>query len=75
MAKRVFAGAMWLLATVYGWNLLAFAAGAPELPGIVLGIAAGLFVGVDPMRRIWPRGEAGVPVARPASSTLRATRT
>lgn len=57
MKKRVAVGFLW---TWMSWSvvlLLNGLFGTSEQIGFVLAVAVGLFVGGDPMHRIWPRTE------------------
>ena len=53
MKKRVAASTLWAFAAWYAWNYLAYATGLPMLLAPFVGIAVGLFVGLDPMTKIW----------------------
>ena len=55
MKKRVAAGILWAFAAWYAWNYLAYATGLPMLLAPFVGIAVGLFVGLDPMSKLWAR--------------------
>jgi hypothetical protein len=54
--KRLLAAALWLYAVWYAGSMISAIFGVPDLLGPVLGIAAGLIVGVDPRHLIWSRG-------------------
>jgi putative effector of murein hydrolase LrgA (UPF0299 family) len=53
--KRFAAAALWLFAFWYLGSMIASLMGVPDLLGPVLGLAAGLIVGIDPRRVIWRR--------------------
>jgi hypothetical protein len=53
--KRIAVTALWLYAFWTLGSAVAFFAGLPDLLGPVLGVAAGLIVGIDPRRLIWSR--------------------
>ena len=55
MAKRILASVLWFMAIAYLWNLVALYTGLPQAPGIVLGLAAAVLYGGDPLGRIWAR--------------------
>jgi hypothetical protein len=55
MAKRVITSVLWLFAAWYAWNVLAWAVGLPTIVGPLIGLAVGLFVGLDPLHAIWRR--------------------
>jgi hypothetical protein len=67
MKKRILAGVLWFLAVAYLWNLVAFAMGVAELPGLAFGAVVGLLFAIDPLGRIWTRDQAArQPLATPA---------
>ena len=53
--KRFVAATLWLYAFWYIGSTISVIMGMPDLLGPVLGIAAGLIVGIDPRRVIWRR--------------------
>ena len=53
--KRIAAASLWFYAFWYLGSTLASVVGVPDLLGPVLGLSAGLIVGMDPARRIWTR--------------------
>jgi hypothetical protein len=53
--KRLAAATLWFYAFWYLGSTIATFAGVPDLLGPVLGLAAGLIVGIDPKRLIWVR--------------------
>ena len=53
--KRLLAAALWLYAVWYAGSLVSAILGVPDLIGPVVGIAAGVIVGVDPRHLIWSR--------------------
>ena len=57
MAKRIASAVLWFLAVAYAWNILATVVGISDTPAILLGAAAGLFIGMDPTHRIWSSRE------------------
>ena len=57
MAKRIASAVLWFLAVAYAWNILATVVGISDTPAILLGAAVGLFIGMDPMHRIWDARE------------------
>jgi hypothetical protein len=67
MFKRIVAASLWF----YGaWTAAAVAAwlvGTPHELGPIVGLAAGLFVGLDPKHVIWPRA-AHVPNREPVAT-------
>jgi len=54
--KRYIAAALWLYAAWYAGSAISMLMGAPDVLGPVLGLAAGLIVGLDPRHVIWGRG-------------------
>ncbi len=63
--KRFAVATLWLYAFWYLGSTVAAFAGVPDLLGPVLGLAAGLIVGIDPRRMIWVR-PAGTTATAPA---------
>ena len=55
MKKRVLAGALWFVAVAYAWNMIAFALGLPEAPGLGLGTIAAFLFATDPKGVVWKR--------------------
>ena len=53
--KRIAAAVLWFYAFWYLGSMIAGVVGTPDLLGPVLGLAAGLIVGVDPRHLIWRR--------------------
>jgi hypothetical protein len=53
--KRTAAAALWLYAFWYLGSMISVLVGVPDLLGPVLGVSAGLIVGIDPRRVIWRR--------------------
>ena len=66
MKKRLLATVLWFYATWYGWSILADMTGMPGLAGPVIGLAVAVFVGMDPMHRIWTKRPASESAALPA---------
>jgi hypothetical protein len=58
VTKRLLAGLLWTYVVWYGWSVVAWMIGLPDQLGPFVGLAAGLFVAMDPMHRIWSRGAA-----------------
>jgi hypothetical protein len=52
--KRLVASVLWFYCGWYAGSLAAALIGTPDL-GLIVGIAAGLFVGLDPRHLIWTR--------------------
>ena len=53
--RRIAAAILWLYAAWYAGSAIAMLIGVPDLLGPVLGLTAGLIVGVDPRHLIWMR--------------------
>ena len=53
--KRLLASALWFYAAWYAGSLLAAMLGVPDVIGPVVGLTAGLIVGLDPRHAIWNR--------------------
>jgi hypothetical protein len=66
MKKRLLASALWFYATWYGLSILANLTGMPGSAGPVIALAVALFVGMDPMHRIWTKRMAPESIALPA---------
>ncbi len=64
--KRYIAAALWLYAAWYVGSAISMYMNAPDVLGPVLGLAAGLIVGLDPRHVIWTRGPT---TARTPSTT------
>ena len=65
MKKRIAVGFLW---TWMSWSvvlLLNGLFGVSEQFGFILAVAIGLFVGGDPMHRIWPRTETARMISAP----------
>jgi hypothetical protein len=69
--RRVAATFLWFYSFWYLGSMVAALVGVPDLLGPVLGIAAGVVVGVDPRRLIWARTAART--AASAASSAAAT--
>ena len=54
MVKRIVSATLWFVAVGWGFNLLGLITGTPPIMGFAIGIAAGAFVGIDPMHLFWP---------------------
>ena len=54
--KRYIAATLWLYAAWYVGSAISMLMGAPDVLGPVLGLAAGLIVGLDPRHVIWTHG-------------------
>ena len=69
MKKRLLATVLWFYATWYGWSILADMVGMPAMLGPAIGLAVAVFVGMDPMHRIWTKRPASesapLPVLEP----------
>jgi hypothetical protein len=69
MKKRLLAAVLWFYATWYGWSILADMVGMPAMLGPAIGLAVAVFVGMDPMHRIWTKRpateSAGLPALEP----------
>jgi len=74
MVKRIASATLWFVAVGWGFNLLGLITGTPPIMGFAIGIAAGAFVGLDPMHLIWPVNAPAVP-ARDAVSAKGALQT
>ena len=66
MKKRLLATVLWFYAAWYGWSILADMTGMPGLAGPVIALAVAVFVGMDPMHRIWTKRPASESAALPA---------
>ena len=53
--KRFAAAALWFYAAWYAGSTIAALMGVPDVLGPVLGLTAGLIVGLDPRHLIWNR--------------------
>ncbi len=53
--KRLISAALWFYAFWYLGSTASLAIGVPDLLGPVLGLSAGLIVGIDPRHVIWRR--------------------
>jgi hypothetical protein len=53
MVKRIASASLWFLAVGWGFNLLGLITGTPPIMGFAVGIAAGAFVGFDPLHLFW----------------------
>ncbi|HEY6056861.1 MAG TPA: hypothetical protein VIV06_02465 [Candidatus Limnocylindrales bacterium] len=53
MAKRLVSMALWFTAVWLLYELAWSLAGIPRLPGPFIALAVSLFVGLDPLHRIW----------------------
>ncbi|TAK00724.1 MAG: hypothetical protein EPO36_07590 [Chloroflexota bacterium] len=61
--KRIAAAALWFYAFWYLGSMIAALLGVPDLLGPVLGLAAGVVVGIDPRRLIWVRSNRAAPAS------------
>jgi hypothetical protein len=61
MKKRVAAAVLWLYAAWFVASFSAFAFGLPPAIGPIVGLAAGVLVGLDPRRLIWDRAGSARP--------------
>ncbi|MEO8462438.1 MAG: hypothetical protein ABI555_04450 [Chloroflexota bacterium] len=55
--KRLAASALWTYAFWYLGSMISAAVGAPDLIGPILGLSAGLIVGLDPRGVLWRRNQ------------------
>jgi hypothetical protein len=65
MFKRIFAGISWTLASWIVFSWIVSMLGLPNASAVLPAVAVGLFIGMDPMHRIWPkpvRASTGTPV-------------
>lgn len=53
--KRLISAVLWFYAIWYLGSAVSVALGIPDLLGPVLGLSAGLIVGIDPKHAIWRR--------------------
>lgn len=53
MAKRITAVALWFVSTWMAYSLVAYVIGLPDGGGIVVGLLAATFVGMDPTKQLW----------------------
>jgi len=53
--KRIAAATLWFYAFWYLGSMITGFMGTPDLLGPVLGLAAGLIVGLDPRHLLWSR--------------------
>jgi hypothetical protein len=67
--KRVAATFLWFYAFWYLGSMVAAFVGVPDVIGPVLGLAAGLVVGIDPRGFIWARPAPGAVGSATGSST------
>ena len=61
MAKRVVASSLWFVVITWGYNYLGFYLGLPFLAGPIIAATVAAFVGLDPIKAIWPRKAAEEP--------------
>jgi len=60
MFRRVIASLLWVWCIATAWSFLAWATGVPADLGPFVGLAVGVFVGMDPLHKIWVRTEKTV---------------
>jgi hypothetical protein len=63
MLKRVAAGALWFVATLWLFNFAGAYLGVPSLVGFVVAAAVGGFIGGDPLKLYWRTQRRTVAVA------------
>jgi hypothetical protein len=66
MVKRLVASVLWFVVAATAANVAVLMAGAPSVLSYVAGGAAAAFVGLDPLRVIWPRTGSRFAAARTA---------
>jgi hypothetical protein len=54
MFKRTLAAVLWFLAINALWSTAAYVTGWTEAVSPIIGLAAALFVGADPLHLFWP---------------------
>ena len=57
MVKRVASVALWFIATGWAFNYVSLLTGLPSILGLALAGVVSAFVGLDPMRLVWPARE------------------
>lgn len=65
MIRRVATAVLWLFAVAWAGNFLSAYMGVPQAVSGIVATATALFVGIDPLHRIW------VAAATSASASLR----
>jgi hypothetical protein len=74
MTKRLLAGPLWFLATLYAWEFLAFVLpGLPTAVGPVLAIVLASLVVLDPAELLWK--SPSVPASSVSRRPVRMSRT
>lgn len=58
MFKRIACSMLWLVAVAWAFNFLSAYMGVPQVMGSVLAVAVAAFVGIDPLKVIWPAAVA-----------------
>ena len=58
MVKQVVTSFLWFFTVAWAWNYIALLTSLPSFVGLALGVAAGVFVWVDPYHLIRPAREA-----------------
>jgi hypothetical protein len=53
MFKRAAAALLWFYAVVWAFNFISAFTGMPHVFGVLVGVAAAAFVGLDPLGVIW----------------------
>jgi putative effector of murein hydrolase LrgA (UPF0299 family) len=61
--KRLVAGALWFYAFWYLGSVVSSVLGIPDLLGPIVGVAAGMIVGLDPRHIIWRKPSAATQAA------------
>jgi hypothetical protein len=51
---RALSAVLWFVGAMYACDFIVFATNGPYVLGPIVGVAAALFVVVDPLHRIWP---------------------
>jgi len=70
MVKRVAASVLWLFAVAWAFNFISAYTGLAQPVGGLVAIATALFVGLDPMHRMWPVSASSVHDMAPVASRV-----
>jgi hypothetical protein len=68
MVKRVVASTLWFVVIAWGYDYLGYYLGLPFLAGPIIAATVAAFVGLDPMKAIWPRKAVQEPAEPPQES-------